>query len=106
MRWGRSPKEAGLTPADATLNTVTGYVGEAVAARRHRGRKLAIAEVARFLGFSERRVRAYVDREVRQVLAWEFLQIQERQQAELEDRLRALDAEAAIVRARLGSLSA
>ena len=105
MRWGKSPKEAGLSPADAALSNVSSYVAEAVAARRDRGRKMAIAEVARFLGFSERRVRAYVDKEVRQVLAWEFLQIQDRQQAELEDRLRALDAQAALVRVRLGALA-
>ena len=106
MWLGKSPKESGLSPADATLSSVSTYVSEAVAARRDRGRKMAIAEVARFLGFSERRVRAYVDREVRQVLAWEFVQIQERQQAELQDRLRVLDAQAAIVRAKLGALTA
>lgn len=106
MRSGKSPTDVGKSPkaipvSDAALDTVGRFVGEAVAARRHRGRKIAISEVARFLGFSERRVRAYVDREVKQALAWELLQIQQRQQAELEDRLRALDAEAAIVRARL-----
>ena len=98
MRWGKSPKSSGKSPKathmpDATLDLVADYVSEAVAARRHRGRKMAIAEVARFLGFSDRRVRAYVDKEGRQVLGWELLQIQQRQEAELQDRLRALDAD-------------
>ena len=106
MRSGKSPKGLGKSPkaapvSDAALDTVGRYVGEAVDARRRRGRKLAISEVARFLGFSERRVRAYVDKEVRQVLAWELLRVQQRQQAEMEDRLRRMDAEAALIRARL-----
>ena len=109
MRVGKSPKSLGFSPkgeptvtADAALNDVTGYVHDAVRARQQRGRKTAIAEVARLLGFSERRIRAYVDREVRQVLAWELLRIQERQETEIEDRLRRMDAEAAILRAKLG----
>jgi hypothetical protein len=81
-------------------------VAGAVSARRHQGRKMAIAEVARFLGFSERRVRAYVDREVRQVLAWEFVQIQERQRAEIEDRLNRMDHDAAVLRAKLAEITA
>ena len=112
MRVGKSPKGLGFSPkgkttvSDAALDHVAGYVHDAVRARQQRGRKLAISEVARLLGFSERRVRAYVDKEVRQVLAWELLQIQERQEAELNDRLRRIDEEAAILRARLGRPSA
>ena len=112
MRVGKSPKVLGFSPkgrntvsANAAINDVTDYVHEAVRARQQRGRKLAISEVARLLGFSERRVRAYVDKEVRQVLAWEMLRVQERQQAEIEDRLKRMDAEAAILRARLGQSS-
>ena len=114
MDAGKSPKRAGfsptpvghppkttIVPADVTLIDAAGYVAGAVRARQHRGRKLAITEVARILGFSERRVRAFVDGEVKQLLAAELLRIQERQRTEIEDRLRRMDVEAAVLRAKL-----
>jgi hypothetical protein len=94
-------KAAEMSSEAAVNETFSVTLRDAVLARRARGMAIAIYEVARLFGLSERRVRAATYDEIRSVLAWEYMRVQQRAQAELAERLRRSDAEAAQLRAKL-----
>lgn len=97
-------RSKGDMQTDATCEAFCLPLREAVQAKQHLGRKLAIFEVSRFFGLTERRVKSAVYGEVRQVLAVELLQVQRRLADYLDAEARRLDAKAALLRARRAAL--
>ena len=91
-------------PSDAAMSAFCDPIREAVAARRSSGMSRAIYDVARFFGLSERRVKAAVYGEIRQVLAAELLQVQQRMLEHLEAEDRRLEAQRALIAARRAAL--
>lgn len=103
MAWSTLSKGSEMT--EAVVEEFSDLVSQTVESRRKgRGIKVAICEAARFLGLTERRVRACLYREIRSVTAAEWLSVRARFAAHLEAEARRLDAEADLMRVRLDAL--
>lgn len=103
MSWSELSKGAAMT--SAVINEFADLVSQTVSNRR-KGRdvKAAIYDAARLLGLTERRVRACLYREIRNVSAAEWLDVRARFAAHLEAEARRLNAEADLLRVRLEAL--
>jgi hypothetical protein len=76
-----------------------GIVAEAVEPYRGNGLAQAWHSAARFLGISPRRVRGYLNGEVRSVTAWEADQLRKAKAALREAKIKRLEHELAVLRA-------
>lgn len=94
-----------MPPTDAALHDFTGPIHRMVQAERNQvGFKLAIAQVARWCGLSERRVRAVEHGEVRTVLLHEMRLVEAGYSAWCQRRAERLSAELQQVEADLARL--
>jgi hypothetical protein len=89
------------TAADLTIAELRGIVARAVEPHRDRGCKHAWHAAARQLGITARRVRGYLNGEVRSVTAWEAAQLRAREAEVLALEEERVAARLAAVRARL-----
>jgi len=89
----------------AVITEFASIVSQTVDARRKgRDLKSAVCDAARLLGMTERRVRACLYREIRNVTAAEWLSVRSRFAVHLEAEARRLDAEAELLRIRIDAL--
>ncbi|WP_317214066.1 hypothetical protein [Gluconobacter sp. GP1] len=102
MPWSILSKGAGMTAA--VVEEFADLVSQTVESRRKAGFKSAIYEAARLLGLTERRVRACLYREIRNVTAAEWLDVRARFASHLEAEARRHAAEADLLRARIEAL--
>lgn len=99
---GELPKRLIVPPADAAIDEFSGPIRRMVQAERsHVGFKAAVAQVARWCGLSERRVRAVEHGEVRAVLLHEMRSVEAGYAKWCREHSRRLSAELAEIEAEL-----